>query len=102
LQKKLDDVTKERDTLQGKVVALEGQAAELERKLQAAKVLAAHKDAPRPTRQATGPARTPVFESRPSTYQCGDGRIVQDPAECKPAAPGGEGYPESGVETGHM
>ncbi len=79
LQTKLDDVTKERDTLQGKVAALEGQAAE---------ALAARKDTPQPAKQATGPARTPALASRPSTYQCGDGRTVRDPTECKPGAPG--------------
>ena len=92
LQKKLDGVTKERDTLQGKVTDLEGQVAELNGKLQTAKVLAARKDTPQPPRQATSPVRTPVLASRPSTYQCGDGRAVRNPAECKPAAgaaPGG-------------
>jgi hypothetical protein len=91
LQKNLDDVTKERNTLQGKVADLEGQAAELNSKLQAAKVLAAPKDAPQPAKPATGPARTPALASRPSAYKCGDGRSVRNPAECKPtsaAAPG--------------
>ncbi len=88
LQTKLDDVTKERDTLQGKVADLEGQVAEAVRQLQTAKVLAARKDTQQPAKQATGPARTPVLVSRPSTYQCGDGRTVRNPAECKPA-PGG-------------
>ncbi len=91
LQKQLDEVTKERDTFQGKVAALERQAA---------KVLAPRKDTPPPTRPATGPAKTPVLKRPPSTYQCGDGRTVQDPAECKPAASGGEGYPASGVANG--
>jgi polyhydroxyalkanoate synthesis regulator phasin len=40
---KLDGVTKERDTLQGKLTVLEGQVAELTSKLQAAKALAASK-----------------------------------------------------------
>ncbi len=88
LQKKLDGVTKERDTLQGKLTVLEGQVAELNSKLQAANALAAPKDAPRPTKQATGPVRTPVLARPPSAYQCGDGRTVRNPAECKPAAPG--------------
>jgi hypothetical protein len=89
LQKKLDDVTKEQGTLQGKVAALEGQGAELDRKLQAARVLPAPKDAPQRTMQATRLAGTPVLGSRPSTYQCGDGRrTVRDPAECEPAGPG--------------
>ncbi len=88
LQKKLDGVTKERDTLQGKLTVLEGQVAELNSKLQAAQALAAPKDAPRPTKQATGPVRTPVLARPPSAYQCGDGRTVRNPAECKPAAPG--------------
>jgi hypothetical protein len=86
LQKQLDDVTKERDTLQGKVAALQGQAAALDRKLPAAKALTARKAAPRPPGQATRPARTPALASGPSTYACGDGRTVQDPAECKPAS----------------
>jgi hypothetical protein len=84
LQRKLDGVTKELHTFQGKVAALEGQGAEIDRKLQAARVLPAPKDAPRPTRQATTPARTPVLQSRPSTYHCGDGRTVRDPTECEP------------------
>lgn len=84
LQSKLDGVTKELDTLQGKLAALEGQGAELDRKLQAARVLPAPKNAPQSTKQATTPARTPVLESRPSTYQCGDGRTVRDPTECEP------------------
>ncbi len=88
LQKKLDAVTKERDTLQGKVTVLEGQVAELNSKLQAANALAAPKDAPRPTKQATGPVRTPVLARPPRAYRCGDGRTVRNPAECKPAAPG--------------
>jgi hypothetical protein len=88
LQKKLDGVTKERDTLQGKLTVLEGQVAKLTSKLQAANALAAPKDAPRPTKQATGPVRTPVLASPSSAYRCGDGRTVRNPAECKPAAPG--------------
>ena len=91
LQKKLDGVTKERDTLQGKLAALEGQVAELNSKLQAAKALAAPKVTPQPAKQATGPARAPVLASHPGTYQCGDGRTVRNPAACKPAnasAPG--------------
>jgi BMFP domain-containing protein YqiC len=88
---KLDGVTKERDTLQGKLTVLEGQVAELTSKLQAAKALAAPKVTPQPAKQATGPARAPVLASRPGTYQCGDGRTVRNPAACKPAnasAPG--------------
>ncbi len=88
LQKKLDAVTKEQDTLQGKLTVLERQVAELNSKLQAPNALAAPKDAPRPTKQATGPVRTPVLASPPSAYQCGDGRTVRNPAECKPAVPG--------------
>jgi len=88
LQEKLDAVTKERDTLQGKLTVLERQVAELNSKLQAANALAAPKDAPRPTKQATGSVRTPVLASPPRAYQCGDGRTVRNPAECKPAAPG--------------
>ncbi len=88
LQTKLEEVTQERNTLQGKVAELEGQAAEVSRQRQAAKVLAAPKVTPPPTRQATRPAGTPVRASRPSTYPCGDGRTVRDPTECEPAAPG--------------
>ncbi len=90
-QRKLDDVTKERDTLQGKLAVLEGQVAELNRKLKAAQALAAPKNAPQLAKQATRPARAPVVASRPSSYQCGDGRTVRNPVECKPAhtaAPG--------------
>jgi len=81
----LDGVTKERDTLQGKLTVLEGQVAELTSKLQAANALAAPKVARQPAKQATRPARTPVLTSRPSTYQCGDGRTVPNPASCKSA-----------------
>ncbi len=88
LQTKLEEETQERNTLQGKVAELEGQAAEVSRQRQAAKVLAAPKVTPPPTRQATRPAGTPVRASRPSTYPCGDGRTVRDPTECEPAAPG--------------
>lgn len=91
LQEQLDEVTKERDTLQGKVTALEGQVAEVNKKLQAAKSLARPKNTPTPAKQATGPTRAPVLASRPSTYQCGDGRTVRNPAACRPAnasAPG--------------
>ncbi len=88
LQKKLDGVTKERDTLQSKLTVLEGQVTELNSKLQTAQALAAPKDAPRPTKQATGPVRTPVLARPPSAYRCGDGRTVRNPAECTPAAPG--------------
>ncbi len=84
-QRKLDDVTKERDTLQGKVTVLEGQVAELNRRLKSAQALAAPKTAPRLVKQATRPARAPVVASHPSTYQCGDGRTVRNPAACKPA-----------------
>jgi len=91
LQKKLDGVTKERDSLQGKVADLEGKVAELVRQLQTAKVLAARKDTQQPAKQATGPPKTPVLANRPSAYQCGDGRTVRNPAQCKSAnasAPG--------------
>jgi hypothetical protein len=88
LQKTLDEVTQERDTLQGKVTDLEGQVAELNRKLKAAQALAASKNAPQLAKQATRPARAPVVASRPSTYQCGDGRTVRNPAECSPAPRG--------------
>jgi BMFP domain-containing protein YqiC len=84
LQKKLDGVTRERDTLQGKLTVLEGHVAELNSKLQAAKELAAPKDTRQPTRPATGPSGGPVLSSRPSAYQCGDGRTVRNPAACKP------------------
>ncbi len=85
LQTKLDDVTKERDTLQGKLIASEGQVAELNRKLQAAQALAAPKNTSQLAKQTTRPARAPVVASRPSAYQCGDGRTVQNPAACLPA-----------------
>ncbi len=84
-QRKLDNVTKERDTLQGKLAVLEGQVAELNRKLKAAQALTAPKNAPQLAKQATRPARPPVVASRPSTYHCGDGRTVRNPAACKPA-----------------
>jgi polyhydroxyalkanoate synthesis regulator phasin len=103
LQKKLDGVTKERDTLQGKLTVLEGQVAELTSKLQTANALAAPKDAPRRTKQATSATRTPVLASRPSTYQCGDGRTVRNPAACKPAnasAPGVHLSPPSTYQCG--
>ncbi len=85
LQTKLDGVTKERDTLQGKLTASEEQVAELNKKLQAAKALAVPKITPQPAKQATGPVRTPVLASRSSAYQCGDGRTVRNPAACLPA-----------------
>jgi polyhydroxyalkanoate synthesis regulator phasin len=84
LHKKLDAVTRERDTLQGRVAALEGQVAGLDSKLPAAKGVASPTDTRQPTRPATGPASASIPGSRPSAYQCGDGRTVRNPAACKP------------------
>jgi hypothetical protein len=104
LQKKLDGVTKERDALKGKVTGLEGQMAELNRKLQAAeksqapeKSQVAEKssgpaEALRPAKQRKEPIGARVVASRRSTYECGDGQVVRDPLKCNPASaapPGG-------------
>lgn len=103
LQTKLDDVTKERDTLQGKLTASEEQVAELNKKLQAAQAVAVPKITPQPAKKVTGSFRTPVLASRPNTYRCGDGRTVRNAAACLPAntsAPGVVSSPASAFKCG--
>jgi TolA-binding protein len=84
-ERRLEDVTKERDALQGKVSDLEGQVAELNRQLQAARDSAAVQDALQPPRQEAKHTRTREITRHPGTYRCGDGRTVQNPAGCKAA-----------------
>jgi hypothetical protein len=88
LQQKLDDVTKE---FQGKVSALEGQVAELRTKLETAKAPSAtgqaptevSKPAPRLPGQKAGLAKTRVPAAFLGLYQCGNGRSVRNPAQCR-------------------
>jgi hypothetical protein len=96
LQKKLDDVTRE---FQGKVTALEARVADLTTKLRAAENVTAggqeqaraETETPLSLRHVIGSGGTRVAARPPSVYQCGDGRSVRNPAECRnipsPAAP---------------
>ncbi len=82
-EQRFDDVTKERDAPQVKVTDLEGQAAELTKQLQAPKDSAGPQDALQPPKQIARPTGTRGLASPRSTYQCGDGRTVRNPAVCR-------------------
>lgn len=93
-EKQLADVTKERDTLQGKIIALERRAAEMDGRAQVAEHTAESRGArrmsktaePQDTRSmsktAPPPTTTRVASNPGAPYRCGDGRTVRSPAAC--------------------
>ncbi|HSB67929.1 MAG TPA: hypothetical protein VLT62_01155 [Candidatus Methylomirabilis sp.] len=91
LQQKLDDMTQE---FQGKVIALEGQVADLTTKLHAAEDSTAGEPAqpsavqetPLSLRQVIGSAGTRATARSTGPYQCGDGRSARDPSGCRNTA----------------